>query len=161
MQSGDTTTIHCTREIRKLWPRLLAAQWAREYPQVFDRDDLRLALSQPRNHFAEWSAAIHLLQRDGVHALVEKYAFQNHARKVKMYQSLLFESRRRALNSICASLGVQPPDLLLYRSNLQVEGLAEVKGPGDRLSSTRLQSHAAITDALRLPVEIVVVRFAN
>ncbi len=155
------TTVYCTKQIRALWPRPLAAQWAHEYPEVFDRDDLRLAHNQPRNHFAEWFAAIHLFQRDGVRALVEKYAFQNHGRKVKLYESLLAGSQRTALNQICTSLRVQSPDLLLFRSHQGAVGFAEVKGPTDRLSTKQIQSHRAISDALGLPLEVVVVRFAN
>ena len=65
------TTIHCTKTIRGLWPDPLARQWLQQYPDAFDMDDLRLTVNQPKNHFCEWFAAIHLSHREGAHCMVE------------------------------------------------------------------------------------------
>jgi len=66
------TVFYCSPQVRRLWPSPLAAQWASLYPQLFDRDDVRITQLQPKNHFSEWFAAIHLFHRDGVLSLVEK-----------------------------------------------------------------------------------------
>ena len=107
MTARRTTTLRCTSEIRRLWPRPLAKRWVQEYPDLFDQDDLRLAMNQPRNHFAEWFTAIHLFQRDGVLALVEKYAFQKHRRKLALYASLLNARERAVVEEVCGSFRVQ------------------------------------------------------
>src|SRR5437867_3464231 len=70
--------IYCSPQVRRLWPSPIAAQWASLYPQLFDQDDVRLTRLQPKNHFSEWFAAIHLFHRDGALSLVEKYV-QNEA----------------------------------------------------------------------------------
>ena len=155
---SQQTTIYCTEQIRRLWPRPLAQRWAQEYPQLFDSDDIRLAVRQPRNHFAEWFAAIHLFQRDGVRSLLEKYTFQNHPRKVKMFEGLVAVARREALRTIGKTYQVQPPDLLLYRPDGAFVGFAEVKGPGDRLSHKQVRSHERICESLGVPVQVLIVR---
>lgn len=38
-------------------------KWRREYPHIFDDEDLRLALSQPKYHFGEWLVAIHYAKK--------------------------------------------------------------------------------------------------
>ncbi len=152
------TTIYCTSAIRELWPKPLAAQWLQQYPDVFDRDDLRLTVNQPRNHFCEWFAAIHLFHRDGALSLVEKYAFQKHRRKIEMLASVLSERERRILDTIGKEFRVQPPDLLVFMPKLRRYWFAEVKGPGDRLSEKQAKSHDAITSELGVPVEVIEVK---
>ena len=61
----------------------LPKEWQRKHPDIFDKDDLRIALSQPKYHFGEWFAAIHYAKK-GYRVLVEKYLYQNHARKLKI-----------------------------------------------------------------------------
>jgi len=86
-RSGRRLTCECAHSLarailpsatRALWPQPLARRWRSEYPHIFDSDDLRLALAQPRNHFAEWFVAIHLFHRDGAYSLLEKYLYGNH-----------------------------------------------------------------------------------
>ena len=43
---------------------------------------------QPRNHFSEWFAAIHLFHRDGALSLIEKYLYANHTRKRSLLTNL-------------------------------------------------------------------------
>ena len=149
------TTIHCTRAIRDLWPRPLARQWLQQYPDVFDADDLRLTVNQPKNHFCEWFAAIHLFHREGAHSLIEKYVFQNHPAKVARMASLLSEDERKTLDSIRRACAVQPPDILAFVPKTGRYWFAEVKGPGDRLSAKQDRSHRAIMRELRVPVEVI------
>ncbi len=152
------TRIHCTMAIRKLWPNPLAQQWIQQYPDLFDEDDLRLAVNQPRNHFCEWFAAIHLFHREGAHSLVEKYVFQNHPAKVAQLATLLSERERKTLEEIRDAYAVQPPDLLVFVPGTSRYWFAEVKGPGDRLSAKQMLSHDALRRKLGVPVEIIEVK---
>lgn len=76
----------------------LADEWVRQYPQLFDADDLRQTIKQPAGHFCEWFVAIYLYHRHGALSLIEKYAYANHLRKVQMLEKLL--SRPRSLGRL-------------------------------------------------------------
>ena len=154
------TTIHCSSAVKDLWPSPLAKRWAAEYPQLFDDDDVRLTRFQAKYHFVEWFAAIHIFQRDGVRSLVEKYTFGTHPLKRARLDTLLTEQQSGALHEIRKSIGVQPPDLLLYDAGSLI-GFAEVKGPGDLLREKQLESHRMIRRRLRVPVEIVNVKLVS
>src|SRR5262245_48862664 len=81
-----------SRALQSRWKQgNVAPRWERRYPELFDKDDLRLALSQgPMGyHFFEWLAAIILHHATGYHALVTKYQFGKHARKDTVVQKLL------------------------------------------------------------------------
>jgi VRR-NUC domain len=151
---ADSVTVFCTTELRSRWPQPLARQWHQHYPQLFDGNDLRLALNQPRNHFAEWFVAIYILHRDGAYSLVEKYAYANHLRKQRIVERLLTDRQRSLLRDFRQSYGVQPPDLLAFFPSLRRFWFAEVKGPGDRLSVKQRQSHGAIAAEFGVPVEV-------
>lgn len=155
---SKVTTIYCGAELRKLWPKPLAWQWSRHYPELFDADDVRIARTQPRNHFAEWFVAIHLFQRDGAFSLIEKYLFNAHPAKVARLAELLSEAERDKLAAICKCCGVQPPDLFVFIPGTKRYWFAEVKGPGDRLSEKQVKSHRAISQELGVPVEFFRVR---
>ena len=73
----------------------LPREWNRKYPNIFDEDDLRLALSQPKNHFFEWLGAIVLYQRCGYLSLLEKYQFKNHKHKQTVLAQLSFPSLQK------------------------------------------------------------------
>ena len=158
IQHGQKTTIHCTRAIRALWPNPLAAQWIQQYPDIFDRDDLRLATSQPRYHFCEWFAAIYLFHRDGAHSLVEQYVYQSHPAKVAQMAALIPEGARKMLDRIRKDCRVQLPDLLVSLPKTRDYWFAEVKDPRDRISEKQRKSHDAIGKELGVPVEIVEVK---
>jgi hypothetical protein len=155
------TIIHCTNAIRELWPDPLARQWLQMYPNVFDADDLRLTVNQPKYHFTEWFAAIHLFHRDGAHSLVEKYGYQNHPAKTARMAEWLSERERRILDTIQEVHAVQPPDLFVFVPNTRRYWFAEVKGPGDSLSDKQVRSHEAIMRELGVPVEIIEVKICR
>lgn len=155
------TTIYFSVALRKRWPVPLAEEWRISYPHLFDDDDLRLATSQPHNHFCEWLAAIFLFHRDGVYALVEKYAYQNHARKMKLLNELLSPRDREFLRAFRKTTGVQPPDLFLFRPDQSLYWFAEVKGPGDRLTGRQLSSHQLLTATLGTQVELVTAKMVG
>lgn len=151
------TVIFCSRQVRQLWPLPLACQWASLYPQLFDDDDVRITPRQPKNHFAEWFAAIHLFHRDGTFALVEKYVFRTHPQKQDVLKQLLTAEQRAILDDIRKRFHVQPPDLLVYAPDHSAFRFVEVKGPGDRLHEKQRESHRAI-EQLRVDAEIITVR---
>jgi hypothetical protein len=176
---GAITTIYCPQVLPELWrqglpgePPELAKQWHRQYPELFDDDDLVHVQNQARRgyHFYEWYAAIHLFQRDGSRSLVEKYDTyenhqlnqrrQKHRRKVAEYERVVPESQREILHAICSEFRVQLPDLLV----LPVDGIsfafAEVKGATDGTVNREDQRgmRDAIWERLRVHVEIIAVR---
>jgi VRR-NUC domain len=151
------TIIYFNPELRGLWPSPLAAQWASQYPQLFDRDDLRITRLQPKNHFAEWFSAIYLFHTHGVLSLVEKYVYSTHPRKRAVLDELFTESQRKVLADIRTQLGVQLPDLLVFSRDRSRFWFAEVKGPGDRLREVQWRSHAEIVRRLGVPVELITV----
>ena len=114
----------------------LWAQWARDYPSIFDQDDVRLARSQAHlgYHFYEWLAAVLLYHSCGYLSLVEQYQFKNHRRKHELLQRLVLPSVLEFISDRTAHGGVQCPDLLVYKPDLSDWFFCEVKGPGDKLS---------------------------
>jgi|SRR5664279_4902115 hypothetical protein len=176
---GAHTTIYCPQVLPELWrqslpgePPPLARQWYRQYPAVFDDDDLDHVVNQaPRGyHFYEWYTAIHLFQRDGSRSLVEKYdSYENHRlnqrrrrhrRKVAEYERVVPETQRQMLHEICSDFGVQLPDLLVLPADGASFAFAEVKGATDGTVNREDQRgmRDAIWERLRVPVEVIKVR---
>ena len=139
----------------------LAAQWQRAYPDLFDEDDQRLVAHQPRYHFWEWFVATYLYHRDGVHALIGKYCYRNHPRKVQRLESILRASDCEFLRQMPKVMRVQPPDLLVYTPDRRGVRFVEVKSPTDRLSPPQLRSHRAIKARFGSDVEIIQVRYES
>src|SRR5256885_16889074 len=78
--------------------------------------------------------------------------------QVERFVRLLSPEQRDLLNNICKSCAAQPPDLLLYAPDLRDFWFAEIKGPRDDLSEKRRRSHTAITEQLKVSVEMIEVR---
>jgi len=152
------TAIHFSKQMRDRWPMPLASEWHAMYPDLFDDDDLRLALSQPRKHFYEWLSAIHLFQRDGALSLVEKYGYGNHARKVERLNSILGDDGAAFVRSLRPLRKVQPPDLFVYVPGSMRFWFAEVKGPTDSLMPKQTESHGQLADRFGTEIEIITVR---
>ena len=157
---ADAISITCTAALKGSWPKPLAEDWLKKYPTVFDENDLELAISQPRNHFCEWYAAIHLFQNEHALALVEKYDVQKHRRKFRLFEQHLSASQRNTLARIRQDFGVQLPDLFVIGASGDC-WFAEVKGPGDQLSELQRRSHEAILSKLGIPVRLINVGIAD
>jgi len=138
----------------------LATEWHALYPEVFDDDDLRQPRNQPTKHFFEWLAAIHLYHRDGAFALVEKYGYRNHDRKVQCLDVVLGTEGAEFVRGLKSVHHVQPPDLFLYVPGTSRYWFAEVKGPTDALSSKQNASHALLAERFGVEIEVIAVRVA-
>jgi len=132
----------------------LALEWRQRFPHLFDDDDLRLAKSQPKNHFCEWLGAIVLHQTTGYLSLVEKYEFATHPRKKEIVAQLLPLAVRDALRD--RSHGrAQAPDLLMYAPDYSDWFFCEVKGPSDRLRDEQIRKFSRLADLTSKPVRLL------
>ena len=120
----------------------LAREWLRRYPELFDRDDLRLALRQPRYHFFEWLGAVVLFNTTGYRSLVEKYEFGEHSRKVSIIQGMVPPD----VLAVMHKPGVQCPDLFVYRPDGSDWFFCEVKGKRDRLRAEQRQYFESLSE---------------
>jgi hypothetical protein len=150
-------TLYYPPELKNQWPKPLAHGWLRQYPQIFDADDLRQTVEQSRAHFGEWFVAIHLYKSLGALSLLEKYCYHNHARKVRILDEVLSPPDCRFIRSFRAEFGVQPPDLFVYMPDTGHFWFVEVKGT-DRLSNLQAESHVAIRKRFGVDVQIFHVR---
>jgi len=123
----------------------LPREWQVKYPDIFDDDDLRLALSQPNNHFYEWAGAIHLYEKRGYLSLLEKYQFKNHKRKASILQKLDFDNLRKALEYQRLKKSMQTPDLLAYKPDFSDWFFCEIKGGLDRLREEQVKHFETIS----------------
>jgi hypothetical protein len=127
-----------------------------QYPGLFDTDDLRLTRTQPRYHFNEWYAAIHILQVSGALSLIEKYTTPSaHPRKRRLLQQILSSRQGEILDEIVWDYRVNPPDLLVYSPDHERFWFVEVKGPRDRLMKGQIRSHTALRRRLKVPVQVM------
>jgi len=132
----------------------LLIEWAEQYCQIFDEQEVRIALNQPGGHFYEWFAAAHLYETTGWLSLIESYQFRiqkwkrNVLRKLGASELLVFFD-----NQGKAGVGRrQAPDLSDFY-------FCEVKGPTDRLRPVQIEyfeamSTAAGKEVVILPVEL-------
>lgn len=148
------TEIFYSTALRARWPHALAREWFESYPELFEEQDLALTVTQPDKHFFEWLAAVCLFHRDGVHALVEKYGFANHPRKVRLVDELL-GSRAEVVRGLYSQHGVQPPDLLVFAPDMSRYWFAEAKGPDDRVRDSQETSHRILQDSLGVDIEVI------
>jgi hypothetical protein len=136
---------------------LLSREWYDQYPALFDEDDLRLAKTQPRNHFYEWLAAILIYHSTGYHSLVEKYQYTKDGHKRK--QEIIERIKSTALNAALLYRGdygnVQCPDLLVYAPDLSDWFFCEVKGGKDKLSENQELHFQALQGLTGKSVQLV------
>ena len=157
-EAGPVNTIWFDQTLRDQWPTPVADQWSRQYPRLFDADDLRITREQPDKHFYEWLTAICLFHTLGVLSLGEKYTFgKAHPRKHEVVKRLLQPDQVEFL----LGLPNQPPDLLVYTPRFDRYWFVEVKGPTDRVRPIQRHTNQAIMQRLGVPVETISVRRAT
>ncbi len=146
----ETTTYD--PDLREKWQSgILPKKWHEAYPDLFDDDDLRLALSQPSWHFYEWLGALHYYKK-GFLVLVEQYIYRPHPRKLAILSRMVSEDDLRFLRELPA----QPPDLFVYRDEYSYFFFAEIKSATDALSDS--QRIAFAQSAERLATEVRILR---
>lgn len=125
----------------------LGEQWAKRYPELFDKDDLRIYRNQCENgyHFFEWLAAIIIFEATGYRCLIEKYGCPGHKRKLPIWESI-------------APLSIQNlpfakgwPDLFAYLPDGTDWFFCETKGK-DRLSDAQRECFNGIYKESGKPV---------
>lgn len=128
-QPYQERTLPYLKAERKLWrKRLLQGEWFRKYPELFDCDDLKLAMRRDEKsyEFGEWLTAIHFWNQ-GFHVLLPKYTHK--ANKVK-YQKAVELLGKKDVKKLARP---GRPDLLAYKDKEHLV-FVEVKVEGDRVS---------------------------
>lgn len=149
--------------LRRRWREgSLSTEWAAAYPEVFDKDDLRIANTQAHlgYHYFEWLAAILLFHTQGFLSLVEKYAFRSHARKRRVIERICDPLSVEFILGMGRESKVQCPDLLIFKPDGSDWSFCEVKGPSDRLRQEQVTLFAEITGATGKAVHVVEFREA-
>ena len=130
----------------------LSREWKRKYPNSFDEDDLRLALSQPKNHFFEWLGAVVINQKYGFLSLVEQYQFKKHKHKQEILGQLNFPGLQKGMEYQRRINRVQAPDLLVYAPDYSDWFFCEVKGGFDYLRQTQKDHFLALSQLSGKPI---------
>jgi hypothetical protein len=97
----------------------LITEWAKKYPFLFDKDDIKLARSQAPKfhyHFYEWLGAVLLYEATGYYSLI--------AGKDK-FNRIMVDS-------------AGTPDLLVYSPDKKDWFFCEAKGPRDKLRPNQI-----------------------
>lgn len=130
----------------------LADLWYERYGDVlFDKEDLRLAKSQPQNHFFEWLAAVLLHEATGYRSLIEKYTSRNHLRKIGIFKDLVGPD----FCDWAFANGAGFPDLFVYHPHSGDWFFAEVKGGADRERAHQTARFMEISNRCRRTVRRV------
>lgn len=129
----------------------LLYEWANQYPQLFDEQDLQIANHQNNAHFVEWSGAIHLYKTTGYLSLVEKYEFKRHKRKQKILKEIVTVD----VLSLISRRGVQCPDLFVYAPDRTDWYFCEIKGPGDYLRRVQREYFEELSEASGKKIRIL------
>ena len=120
-------------ELRKSFQNgVLSHQWRKDYPMLFDDEDLALAISQNSNHFYEWLGAIRIFEDKKYLCLVEKYQFKKHKVQRDLFHSIVPKEIYTFIDSPEYG-GRQVPDLLAYSPDKTDWFFCEVKGWPDRM----------------------------
>lgn len=132
----------------------LPEKWSRNYPEIFDSDDLRLLEKQPNLHFFEWLGAVVIWKMIGYFSLVEKYEFGRHARKTEVVHRLL----PRNMLPLLKEPQAQCPDLLVYSTDYSDWFFCEVKGEKDRIQGNQNRYFRQLNRASQKPVRVLYFR---
>jgi len=127
----------------------LVDEWAVRYSTIFDGDDVRLAKSQPSNHFFEWLAAVLLFEATGYLSLVEKY--ETHSGKVAKLRQVVpgpvFDHVMENRTGL--------PDLFVYAPDHSNWFFCEVKGAADRARKHQLSRAEGLEKACGKAVRLL------
>jgi hypothetical protein len=118
----------------------LREQWAKDYPAIFDEQDVQIAKNQLGYHFYEWLAAVLIFHTYGYLSLIEQCEFEKHKRKQEVIKRLLPPEVFTLVTDHEPRFGrAQCPDLLSYSPDYSDWFFCEVKGPDDELRQSPLR----------------------
>jgi hypothetical protein len=132
----------------------LGRAWAAEYPELFDKDDVRLLRTQhQRNYnFFEWLGAVLLYKATGYRSLVAKYGCKSHPHKLDILRRVCSKEMYRFL---CEDDQNGAPDLFVYDSATHDFFFCEVKGPGDVVKPSQMAYFGRLHAMTGRPVRIL------
>lgn len=142
---------YCPEQKERFKSGELPKEWKRQFPKIFDQDDLRLTESQRKLHFFEWLGAIVIFQDTGHLSLVEKYEFERHIRKTELAARILPKN----VFALIKQKGAQCPDLLVYSNDLRDWFFCEIKGDKDDLSDAQRSYFGQLSRASNKPVKVL------
>jgi hypothetical protein len=132
----------------------LREEWTRTYPQLFDKDDVRIARTQPNYHFYEWFAAVYIYKQTGELSLVEQYQFPSHRRKRFVVAQLMSPTLVRFIETA----STQAPDLLVYADDFSGWYFCEIKSPRDKISPAQQEYFTELEHVSGKPVYVLRLR---
>ena len=131
----NNTFFYSKRQRDRFKKRELMKEWYEQYPQIFDEDDFRITVDQPKGHYFEWLSAILIFHNSGYLSLVEKYQFKSHKRKHNILKQFASSGRITAelydliINGKKYGFGnSQCPDLFVYLPDGSDWYFCEAKG---------------------------------
>jgi hypothetical protein len=138
-------------------------EWSSKHPELFDKDDIRVAKTQAKlgYHFYEWLAALTLYQSTGYLSLIESYEFKGQKRKQEIMRDILPAQVLSAVEAIAAAGDVQCPDLLCYHPETKDWFFCEVKGPTDSVRPRQEKWFQTLVDASDQPIRVVNFTYAS
>jgi hypothetical protein len=141
----------------------LVEDWSSMYPMLFDSDDTRIALHQRHlgYHYYEWLAAILIYHTTGFLSLIEAYAYESHARKRIILETLVTGEALDLIASHGISSAIQCPDLLVYAPGSRKWFFCEVKGPRDKLREKQLNFFDELARVSGKEIKVVHFQAAN
>jgi hypothetical protein len=142
----------------------LPRKWFKQYPNIFDEDDLRITQKQAEDgyHFYEWLTAVVLFEQFGLLSLVEQYQFKNHLVKQSILNKILSKDLFELITNHSENFGnVQCPDLFVYKPDLSDWFIVEVKGDRDKLRDNQRRFFSVLSENTNKPVYVVNVKRTN
>ena len=133
----------------------LVKKWAKEYKQIFDTQDVQIALNQPDYHFYEWLMAILVYQSTGYLSLVEQYEFIRHIRKQSILRKMISKELFAFIQNHKKFGSVQCPDLFVYASDYTDWFFCEVKGPNDKLRTEQTNFFLELEKMAGKPIFVI------
>lgn len=139
----------------------LSNEWYKQYPQIFDEDDLRITITQTRGHFFEWLSAIIIYQSTGYLSLVEKYQFKTSTRKSDILK--MFVSSGKITRELCDLMingkkygfgNSQCPDLFVYLPDGSDWYFCEAKG-ADVITSSQMKYFEKLSEVSRKKIQMM------
>lgn len=168
MGSGNFTYnfLRYNPDLKQKWREgRLQREWREAYHQLFDDDDLSLALNQIPMHFGEWFAAIHYFKK-GWSVFMEHYVYSRE--KANSFYAIR-EEKKNKVKQLLGTEGfdflrnpylegkkrrIRPPDLFIFKDRHRFF-FAEVKWGKDKLRDYQKTLFGQISEKFGTNIEVV------